>query len=99
MFKLNEKSQFKRNILNCDFIGISPFEITTINTAYSQININIHRKDYGFCLLNSYLDLYFGDLHTASNDRYAVANDLRLINLDPSALFKNYILKNSSGQH
>ena len=45
MFKLNEKFEIDRNILKFDYIRDSPSEISTINTANSQIYINIPRGD------------------------------------------------------
>ena len=37
MFKLNEKYGINRDILKCDYIRYSPSEISTINTANSQV--------------------------------------------------------------
>ena len=45
MFKLSEKHQNDRKILNYDYIRYSPSEISSINTANSQIYINIPRED------------------------------------------------------
>ena len=50
-------------------------------------------------MLNSYLELIFNVLHAANNNRYADGNDIRLVNLGPIALFSNYKLTKSSGQH
>ena len=75
MFKLNEKYEFNRNLLNCDFIRYSPSEISTINTANSQMCINITREDSVISLLNSYLELNFDVLDAASINRYADNND------------------------
>ena len=44
MFKLNEKNEINRDILKCDYIRYSPSEISTINTADSQVYINIPEK-------------------------------------------------------
>ena len=85
------------NILKCDYIRYSPSEISTMNTANSQIYINIPREDSVISLLNSYLDLNFDVLHAASNDRYADNNDIRLVNLSPIPLFSIYMLTTSSG--
>ena len=51
MFKLGEKYQIDRRILKCDYIRYSPNEISTMNTAYSQIWINIPREDSFISLL------------------------------------------------
>ena len=100
MFKLNEKYEINRDILKCDYIRYSPSEISTINTANSQVYINIPREDSVISLLNSYLELNFDVLHaTAPNNRYADGNDIRLVNLGPIALFSNYKLTTSSGKH
>ena len=50
-------------------------------------------------MLNSYLELIFDVLHAVNNDRYIDANDIRLVNLGPIALFSNYKLTTSSGKH
>ena len=100
MFKLNEKYEINRDILKCDYIRYSPSEISTINTANSQVYINIPREDSVISLLNSYLELNFDVLHAAApNNRYADGNDIRLVNLGPIALFSNYKLTSSSGKH
>ena len=99
MFKLNEIYEIDRKILKCDYIRYSPAEISTINTANSQIYINIPREDSVISLLNSYLELNFDVLHAADNNRYVDANDIRLVNLAPIALFSNYKLTTSSGKH
>ena len=99
MFKLSEKYSVNRDILKCDYIRYSPSEISTINTANSQVYINIPREDSVISLLNSYLELNFDVLHAATNNRYADGNDIRLVNLGPISLFSNYKLATSSGKH
>ena len=99
MFKLNEKYEINRDILNCDYIRYSSSEISTINTAISQVYINIPREDIFISLLRSYFELNFDVLHAANNNRYVDANDIRLVNLGPIALFSNYKLTTSSGKH
>ena len=99
MFKLNEKYEINRDILNCDYIRYSPSEINTINTANSQVFINIPREDSVISLLNSYLELISDVLHAATNDIYVDGNDIGLVNLGPIALFSNYKLTTSSGKH
>ena len=99
MFKLSEKYELNRDILKCDFIRYSPSEISTINTANSQVYINIPREDSVISLLNSYIELNFDVLHAATNNRYADGNDIRLVNLGPIGLFSNYKLTTSSGKH
>ena len=99
MFKLSEKYEVDRKILKCDYIRYSPAEISTINTANSQVYIKRPREDSVISLLNSYLELNFDVLHAADNNRYVDANDIRLDNLRPIALFSNYKLTTSSGKH
>ena len=99
MFNLCEKYEVDRRILKCDYRRYSPSEISTINTANSQIYINIPREDSVISLLNSYLDLNFDVVHAVTNKRYADGNDIRLVNLGPVALFSNYKLTTSSGKH
>ena len=60
---------------------------------------NIPREDSVISLLNSYLELNFDVLHTATNNRYVDGNDIRLVNLGPISLFSNYKLTTSSGKH
>ena len=99
MFKLSEKYEINRDILKCDYIRYSPSEISTINTANSQVYINIPREDSVISMLNSYLELNFDVLHAATNNRYANNNEIRLVNLGPVGLFSNYKLTTSSGKH
>ena len=99
MFKLSENYEVNRKILKCDYIRYSPAEISTINTANSQIYINIPREDSVISLLNSYIELNFDVLRVDNNNRYVDANDIRLVNLGPIALFSNYKLTTSSGKH
>ena len=99
MFKLNEKYEINRDILKCDYIRYSPSEISTINTTNSQFYINIPREDSVISLLNSYLELNFDVIHAGTNDRYVDGNNIRLVNLGPIALFSNYRLTTSSGEH
>ena len=99
MFKLIENYEIDRRILKCDYIRYSPAEISTVNTANSQIYINIPREDSVISLLNSYLELNFDVLHAADNTRYVDVNDIRLVNPGPIALFSNYKLTTSSGKH
>ena len=99
MFKLSERYQIDRRIQKCDYIRFSSSEISTINTANSQIFINIPREDSVFSLLNSYLELIFDVLQAANNNRYADVSDIRLVNLGLIALFSNFKLTTSSGKH
>ena len=99
MFKLSENYEVDRRIAKCDYIRYSPAEISTINTAKSQIYINIPREDSFISLLNSYVELNFDVLQAATNNRYVDANDIRLVNLGPIALFSIYKLTTSSGKH
>ena len=89
MFKLSENYEVDRRILKCDYIRYSPAEISTINTANSQIYINIPREDSIISLLNSYIELNFDVLRADNSNRYVDTNDIRLVNLGPIALFSN----------
>ena len=95
MFKLSENYEVDRRILKCDYIRYSPAEISTINTANSQIYVNIPREDSVISFLNSYLELDFDVLRVDNSNRYVDANDIRLVNLGPIALFSNYKLTTS----
>ena len=57
MFRLSENYEVDRRILKCDFIRYSPAEISTTNTANSQVYFNKPREDSVISLLNSYLEL------------------------------------------
>ena len=97
--KLNKKYGINRNIFKCEYNRYSPSEISTINSANSQIYINIPREDYVITSLNSFPDLNFDVLHAAINNRYADNKDIRLVNLGPIALFSYYKLTTSSRKH
>ena len=99
MFKLSENYQIDRRILKCVYIRYSSSEISTINTANSQIYINIPREDSLISLLNSYIDLNFDVLNATTNNRYADGADMWLINLAAIASFSNSKLTTSSGKH
>ena len=79
MFKVNEKLEVNRIILKCDFIRYSPSELSTVNTANSQIYIKIPREDSVFSLLNSYIDLNFDVVHATTNNRYADGGGIYLV--------------------
>ena len=49
--------------------------------------------------MNIYLDLKFEAIKTANDSRYGNGNGIRLVNLSPIALFGNYKLTTSSGNH
>ena len=99
MFKINQKYEINRDILKFDYIRYSPSEISTINTANSQVYINTPREDSVISLLNSYLEINFVVLHAATNNRYVNGNNIKLVNLGPIALFSNYKLTTSLGKH
>ena len=99
MFKPSEKYSINRDILKCDFIRYSPSEISMINTANSQVYINIPREDSVISLLKSYLNLIFDVLHAPTNNRYTDGNDIKLVNLGPVAFFNKHKLTTSSGRH
>ena len=73
--------------------------MSTIDTANSQIYINILGEGSVISLLNSYLDLNFDVLHAATGNRYADNRYTRLVNLGVNGLFSNYKLSTSSGKH
>ena len=99
MFKLNEKYEIIRNSVKCDYIRYSPSEISTINSANSQIYIIIAREDGVVSLLNSYLELNFDVLHAANINRYADNKDIKLVNLGPISLLSKYKVATSSVEY
>ena len=98
MSKLCEKYQIAKKILKCDYNRYSPSEISTINTANSQICINIPREIFFISLLKRYVDLNFDVLHAASNNTYVDGDDIWLINLAIVAFFSYFKLTTSSGK-
>ena len=78
MFKLSEKHKIDRRILICGYNRYSPSGISTINSPNSQIFINIPREDSVLSLLNSFFELHFDVLDTATGNRYANGIDVRL---------------------
>ena len=99
MFKLNEQCEFDRRIQKCDYKRYSPSKISTINTAKSQLYINILRENSVISLMNTFLDSTIEFIETADNSRYANGNDLRLLKLGPIAFFSKYKLTTCSGKH
>ena len=99
MFKLNENYEVDRRILKCVFIRYAPAETSTINNPSSQTYINKPSEDSVFSLFNSYLDLNFEVVRKADDSRYGNGNDIKLFNLGPIAMFKNFKLTTSSGKH
>ena len=99
MFKLSEKYEIDRKILKCDCFRYSPSETSTINTPNSQIYINLSREDSVNSLLKCYIELNFDVIKAATSNRYADADDIRLINLGSIVLFSNYKLTTNSGKH
>ena len=73
-----------------------------MNTANSQVYINTPREEAVISLLNSYLGSYFEVIKKADNSRYGNgndSNDIRLVNLGPIALFRNFELTTYSCKH
>ena len=99
LYKLSERYQIDRRIQKCDYIRYSPSKISTINTANSQIYINIPREGSLISLLKSYIDLNFDVLNATTNNIYADGADIWLIILGSIALFSNFQLTTSSGKH
>ena len=50
-------------------------------------------------MFNSYLESIFDVLQATIKNRYVDANDIRLVNLGPIAIFSNHKLTTSSGKH
>ena len=99
MFTLNEKNRVNKSFSKCDYIRYSPSEISTMNTANSQMFIIVPRENSAISLLSSYVNLNFDVLHAATNIIYVDGNDIRLVNLGPIDLFSNHRITTSSGTH
>ena len=93
MFKLSQKDDV--NILKCDYIRCSASEISN----NSQIYINIPRRVAVNRFTGSLPRLDAGVLHAATNNRYIVGDDIRLVKEVPIALFSKYKVQSSSGKH
>ena len=89
MFNQIEKYQVNRIILKSNYVRNSPSKISTINTANSQIYINIPREGSVISLLNSCLELNFDVIHAATGNRYTDGNDIKLVILGPIASFNS----------
>ena len=88
-----------RKNLKCDCIRFSPSGISTINTANSQLYLNIPREHSLVSSLKNYLDSNFDVIDAATNNRYVDGDDIWLINLALNALFSNFNLTTTSGKH
>ena len=99
MFKLCEKYEIIRNNLKWDYIKFSPSEIRTINTTISQTYINIPKEESVNTVLGSYLESNFEVLHASTSNRFVDGDDIRLVNLGPTALFSFYKLTSGLGEH
>ena len=66
--------------MKLDYLRYPLSEISTLNTANSQIYIVIPREISVFSLLNSYLDLDFDVLHAVTGNRYSDGNDIKIVN-------------------
>ena len=73
--------------------------MSTKNTAFSQIYINILRANSVISDSTSFLDLNYDVLHDASGNRYSQGNDISLVNLGLIDLFSSYMLTTNSGKH
>ena len=99
MFELNENYEVVRRTLKCDYIRSSLANTSIINTANSQVYINIPREDSVISLLNICPDLKSEVIKKADKSRYGNGNDIRLVNLAPIALFSKFKLTASRGKH
>ena len=96
MFKLSEKHEVDRRNLKCDYKRYTPSEPSTIDTAKSQMFINIPEEGTVLSMLNGYLHV----LYSANPDnRYADDVDIQKVSLGPIALVSNYKLTTGSGKH
>ena len=90
MFKINQNEEVDRKTFKCNYIRYSPSQKKTIKPAISQICVNIPREDSVNFLLNIYLDLDCDVAHSATNNRYAVGNDIRLVNLGTNSFIQPF---------
>ena len=101
MLKLNENYEVGGTILKGDYKRCSLAETSTTKTSNCQIYIyiNISREDSVISSSNRYRELNFEVIKKADNSTYANCDDIRLVILGPIALFSNFNLTTSSGEH
>ena len=98
-FTLSGKYEINRNFLKFDYIIYNPSEKSTKYNANCQVFIHIPWKYSVISLLNSYLDINFDVLHTATGNRYVDDNDVWLINLGAIAFLSTCKSTPSSGRN
>ena len=98
MFNVQQKYIIDNPITKMEFIKYYPTSLSNINNHNSIINICVGREDSYITLQNSFINLEFEVLKN-DNTRFANADDIKLVNLGPIALFSEASIKTSSGKH
>ena len=97
LFSLGNTHEVDRSLLIFDYIRSSPLSFYQIDTGKVQFFCDIPRKSSVLSLKDSYLELPFDVLHAADDTVYAVANEIRLVNLGPTHLFSEFKRLTSGG--
>ena len=95
MLKVNKESEIGRPLPNCDCNRYVPPSLATINEGTSEFFVHVPREGSTISLKNSYLEIKL-DVLNAANGRYGGAQDKRLANLSPTALFSENMLTTTS---
>ena len=98
MFSLKNKYTLEKPIHKIDFIKYNPSSLATINNANSNVSISLPREDAYICLQNSFISLEFEVLKN-KNTRFAVGDEIGMVNFGPISLFSEAKLTTSSGKH
>ena len=99
MFNVQQKYIIDNPITKMEFIKYYPTSLSNINNHNSIITINVGREDSYLSLRDSYISLEFEVLKN-DNTRFADADNIKLVNLGPIALFSEASIKTSvSGKH
>ena len=97
LFSLKNKYTLDKLIQKIDFIKYTRNSLATINNNNSKISISLPREDAYICLQNSYVSVDF-EVLKQDDTRYAVGDEISLVNFGPVSLFSEAKLT-SSGKH
>ena len=97
-FNLKNTKTLSKELYKSDFYRYIPSSLTTVNNNNSNITIHIPREDSYISLQNSYILIDFEVTHD-DDTKYAIGDEISLVNLGPVALFSEAKLTTHSGKH